>query len=200
QTTLHQILKDWPIISKLCYFALYIIVTAFSLPAGALLTLMGGYLFGVFWGTTLTVTGATIGAIIIFMVARIAGDQLFNKIPSASLNKIGEGIKDNAFYFILTLRFIPVFTFWVVNIAPALVGTKLLPYATATFLGIIPGTFVFSLAGTGIGDLLAQGNDIDLSTILTGNITLALIALGLLSLLPPFIKWLKAKKASRSDQ
>ncbi len=195
QQILENVLSEWPFASAFIYLCFYAAATAFSLPVGVFITLIGGFLFGAIWGTFLTVVGASLGAVIIFVIARIAGDVIAQKCPPGMLEKIRDGIQGNAFYFILTIRLIPVFPFWVVNIAPALLGVGLLPYTIATFIGIIPGTFVFALAGTGIGDLLALSDGgIKIEHILTGKVTFALIGLGLLSLLPPCLKWLKARR------
>ncbi|MEM7073213.1 MAG: TVP38/TMEM64 family protein, partial [Pseudomonadota bacterium] len=196
---LQALVARWPIIAMGVYCLCYAIATGLSLPAGALLTLLGGYIFGAFLGTTLTVIGATAGAMLIFIVARIAGDTLAHKCPSSMLDSMRSGVQENAFYYILTLRLIPVFPFWAVNIAPALLGVRLLPYSIATALGIIPGSFVFSLAGQGLENLLAEGENLDLKQILTGDIALAMAGLAILSLLPPGIKIIKKRRAAKSQ-
>jgi uncharacterized membrane protein YdjX (TVP38/TMEM64 family) len=162
----------------------YILVAAFSIPGGIFLTLTGGFLFGQWIGTTATVVGATIGATILFVMAKSAFGDILRARASGFLEKLRAGFEENAFNYLLTLRLIPAFPFVVVNIAPAFLGVKLRDYVLATFLGIIPGTFVYTSIGVGLGKTLDAGGEPTLSLLAQPEILVALIGLGLLSLLP----------------
>jgi uncharacterized membrane protein YdjX (TVP38/TMEM64 family) len=133
-------------------------------------------------GTTLTVFGATIGATLIFLFARriFGADALDRMGPKA--RALGEGIRRNAASYLLVLRLVPLFPFFLVNLVPAFVGVRLPIYVITTAIGILPGTAVFSLAGAGLGDVLARGGDFDVGSVLTPEILGALIGLALLSL------------------
>jgi uncharacterized membrane protein YdjX (TVP38/TMEM64 family) len=164
------------------YVLLYVVAVAFSVPGAVFITLSGGFLFGAIMGTALTIIGATIGATLIFLFARrIFGPDALDRLgPKASA--LAEGIRRNAASYLLVLRLVPLFPFFLVNLVPAFVGVRLPIYVSTTAIGILPGTAVFSLAGAGLGDVLAQGGDFDVGSVMTPGILGALIGLALLSL------------------
>jgi len=164
------------------YVLLYVVAAAFSVPGAVFITLSGGFLFGAIMGTALTIIGATIGATLIFLFARriFGADALDRLGPKASA--LAEGIRRNAASYLLVLRLVPLFPFFLVNLVPAFVGVRLPIYVITTAIGILPGTAVFSLAGAGLGDVLAQGGDFDIGAVMTPGILGALIGLAFLSL------------------
>lgn len=170
-------------LAALAYVGVYIAAVAFSLPGALLLTLAGGFLFGAVWGTVLTVLAATIGATVIFLFARVIfGDNALEKFgPQA--RKLAANIQKNAWSYLLVLRLVPLFPFFLVNLIPAFAGVGTATYMLTTVFGIIPGTAVFSSAGAGLGTVLAQGGDISIGSILTAEVWFALTGLALLSLL-----------------
>lgn len=164
------------------YVLAYVAGVAFSMPGAVFLTLSGGFLFGAALGTLLTVTGATIGATIIFLFARtLFGENALDRF-GAPAAKLADGIRRNAGSYLLVLRLVPLFPFFFVNLVPAFVGVPLATYVLTTLLGIIPGTAVFSLAGAGLGTVLDQGGAITPASILTREIVGGLIGLAALSL------------------
>jgi len=126
-----------PMLAALVYVAAYIAVVAFSLPGGAVMTLAGGLLFGAFIGACLAVLGATIGASVLFLLARSAFAPLVAGRAEALLGSLRAGLARDGFFYLLSLRLVPVFPFWLLNLAPALLGMRFAPYLAATFLGII---------------------------------------------------------------
>lgn len=169
-------------LAALAFVALYIAVAALSLPGAVILTLSGGLLFGAVAGALLTVCGATTGATLVFLFARrILGDRALDRF-GASAARIAEGLRRNAWSYLLVLRFLPVFPFFLVNLVPAFVGVGLPVFVATTFFGIMPGTFVFSLTGAGLGSVLDAGGPIELRSILTPQILGGLGGLALLSL------------------
>lgn len=184
------------ILAALLFSALYIVVVAFSLPGGAFLTIAAGFLFGPIMGATYVVIAATIGATLLFLIAKTAfGDALRRRMGPA-LQKMEAGFRENAFSYLLVLRLIPLFPFFVVNLVPAFLGVSLRTYFLATLIGIIPGTFVFAQVGAGLGSIFASGESFTVSGILTPDIILALTGLALLSLAPILYKKLRAKRRS----
>jgi uncharacterized membrane protein YdjX (TVP38/TMEM64 family) len=176
------------LLAALAYIGIYTVVVALSLPAGAVLTLAGGLLFGVPWGIVFTVVGATLGATALFLIARSAfGDALKTK-AGPFLASMADGFSKDAFNYLLFLRLVPAFPFWAVNLAPALLGMKLVPYMIATAVGIIPGTSIFSLFGAGLGDVFDRGGEVSLKSVLNPTLVAALIGMGVLSLLPIAIR------------
>ncbi|MDB5412501.1 MAG: hypothetical protein JWR10_836 [Rubritepida sp.] len=170
------------LLAGLAFVAIYAAAVALSIPGAIVLTLAGGFLFGAVAGTLLTVLGATIGATLVFLSARkIFGPDALDRL-GAPAQRLAEGIRRNAASYLLVLRLVPVFPFFLVNLVPAFAGVTLLVYVVTTFLGIIPGTAVFSLAGAGLGSILDAGGTLDLASILTPQIIAALLGLAALSL------------------
>lgn len=164
------------------YLGAYAVVVALSLPAGALMTLAGGFLFGPLWGAALAVLGATLGACLLFLAARHLFGQALAGRAGPFLDKVREGLRNEGFWYLLSLRLLPVVPFWLTNLAPALVGMSFAPYAGATLLGIIPATAVFAGIGAGLGQVLDAGGRPDLSVIFSPGILLPLLGLAALSL------------------
>ena len=173
------------ILALLSFMAVYAVATAISLPGGLILTLTGGYLFGPWIGGGATVVGATIGAVLVFYAVRTSLGEVLRRRAEASggtLKAVIDGVQAGAFGYILTLRLVPLAPFWLVNIAAALAHAPLRAYALATFLGIMPATFIYSGIGAGIGDLIARGETPNAGAIFEPRVLLPLIGLGLLSL------------------
>lgn len=170
------------LLAALAYMVAYVLATALLVPGAVLLTLTGGFLFGAILGTALTVFAATIGAIIIFSTARaVFGANALERFgPRAKA--LVEGLRRNAWSYLLVLRLVPIFPFLLVNIVPAFAGVRLRVFALTTLFGILPGTTVFSLSGAGLGRTLDSGGALDLGAILTPEILIALLALAALSL------------------
>lgn len=139
-------------LAALVYAGVYVVATALSLPLGAALSLLGGWAFGPWWGTLLVVFSATAGASLLFVLARWLGGRSLRAwlVRKEATRRLLEGFEGEAFSYLLALRLIPLFPFWLVNIAPALSRIRLRSYVAATFLGIIPGSFVFVELGAGL--------------------------------------------------
>ena len=196
-------------LAVLAYLGLYIGTVALSLPGATILTVIGGFLFGLMLGGTVAVIGATIGATVIFLVARTAlGEPLLRRAgPRARL--LAEGFRADAFNYLLFLRLVPAFPFFLVNLVPAFAGVRLGPFVAATALGVIPASFVYALAGTGLDSVimaqkktfdgcLAAGRAdcrlaFDPRDVLTPELLGALVALGLLALVPVLVKRVRGR-------
>lgn len=191
--------------SLLAYAGIYITVVALSLPGGALLTLTGGLLFGWIIGGLMTVLAATIGATIIFIIARTSFGEPLAARAGPWLNNLRDGFKENALNYLLFLRLVPAFPFVIVNLAPALLGVPLRTYVIGTFFGIIPGTFAYAYFGRGLDSVLMAGRSahktcveqkstelcdfpFDPSVLITKEIIIAIAALGVIALIPVIIK------------
>lgn len=178
-------------ISPFIYIIIYATLIALSIPVGVILTITGGFLFGSIWGTLYTVTGATLGATLLFLLAQTTLGQPLRDRAGPALTKLSKGFQENAFSYLLTLRLIPLFPFFTVNLVPALLGVPLRTYVIATALGIIPGTYVYTTVGSGIGAVFDRGEELNLQAILNPQIIIALVGLSLLSFLPMIYKKLK---------
>lgn len=195
----------------LAFVGLYIVVVALSLPGGAVMTLSGGLLFGWAVGGAAAVVGATIGATVLFLIARTSLGEGLAARAGPALAKLRRGFQDNALSYLLGLRLVPAFPFVIVNLAAALLGVPLATYVLATFVGIIPGTFAFAVAGDGLDSLIegqaaafdaclaARATDpgllcryhIDPGAILTPKLLAAFVALGVVALIPVAVKRLR---------
>lgn len=178
----------------LCFVLAYALVTAFSLPGGAVMTVFGGYVFGPYLGASYVVIGATAGATVLFLVARSTLGAVLRARAGPFLQKMEAGFQENALSYLLVLRLVPLFPFWLVNLVPAFLGVQLRTYVIGTLLGIIPGTFVFASLGGGIDEVLDTGREPDFDIIFHAKILLPIIGLALLALLPVVYKRLKARK------
>jgi uncharacterized membrane protein YdjX (TVP38/TMEM64 family) len=157
------------------------------------MTLAGGFLFGVPLGASLTVVGATVGATALFLIARSAFGDILRQKAGPFLGRMSEGFGENAFNYLLFLRLVPAFPFWAVNLAPALLGMRLVPFIVATGLGIIPGTVVFTAFGAGLGEIFDAGGEVSLKNVLSPPLLAGLVGLGFLALLPIAVRRWRTK-------
>ena len=172
----------------------YVLVVAFSLPGALIMTLTGGFLFGLVPGALLTVSGATIGAVAIFLAAKTGlGDGLQARMDASSgtLTKIRDGLRENEISYLFLMRLVPAIPFFVANLAPALMGVKLRNYAFTTFFGIMPGSVVYTWVGSGLSEVFARGETPNLGIFFEWQILGPILALCALSALPIVLKRLR---------
>jgi uncharacterized membrane protein YdjX (TVP38/TMEM64 family) len=176
--------------SALALFCLaYVAVAALSIPGATLLSALGGFLFGNMVGTAAVVASATVGATILFTAARAAVGGFFRKRAGPYVRRLEEGFSRNAFSYLLLLRLIPAFPFFIINIASAFTRIRVATFFFATLIGIIPGAFAFVSAGNGLGAIFARGDELKLTgLLLEPEILTPIVALSLLALLPFFLK------------
>jgi uncharacterized membrane protein YdjX (TVP38/TMEM64 family) len=172
------------LLAPLLFMAIYAAVIALSIPGGAVLTLTGGFLFGIALATLYVVVAATAGASLVFLAAKTAlGDSLRAK-AGPWLRRMEAGFRENALNYLLFLRLIPIFPFWLVNLVPAFLGVPFPTFVIATLLGIIPGTLVYASVGNGLGAVFEAGQSPDLGIIFRPAILLPIIGLAVLAVLP----------------
>lgn len=182
-------------LAAVAFMALYAATVVFVPPSGTVLTVTGGFIFGAVLGTGYVVIGATVGATLLFLVARFAlGDWLREKAGSG-IRRMRDGFAENALSYLLVLRLVPLFPFWLVNIAPAFLGVRLGTFVLGTFVGIIPGTAVYAVFGAGLGSILDANQAFTLAGVLTPQVVGALVGLGLLALVPVVYKKIKSRAA-----
>ena len=149
-------------------------------------------MFGIWLGTLCAVIGATLGATAIFLAARAGLGGLAQRAGGV-VGKLEAGFRADAFNYLLVLRLMPVFPFWLVNLVPALVSVRLPIYVLATFRGIIPGTFVYASIGNGLGNVVDEP---DLAILFKPGVLVPIAGLALLALIPVGYKRWRAKKAA----
>lgn len=192
------------------YAATYVAVVALSVPGAVFLTVFGGFLFGWLIGGIVTAVAATVGGTIVFLIARTSLGDILARKAGPRLERIITGLREDAFAYLLFLRLVPIFPFWLVNLAPALVGVSLKTFVLATAIGILPGTFAFSFAGEGLDSViagqkaakqacLAAGRSncamgVHVKALLTPKLVAALAALGLVALTPVIVRrWFRRR-------
>jgi uncharacterized membrane protein YdjX (TVP38/TMEM64 family) len=176
------------------FIAAYVAIVAFSLPGATVATLTGGFLFATFPGALYNITGATIGACLIFLAVRWGlGDRLAARMEAAggAVGRIKAGIDANQWSMLLVMRLVPVVPFFVANLIPAFVGVPLWRFAVTTFVGIIPGAVVYTSVGAGLGEVFAKGQTPDLSIIFAPHVLLPILGLAALAALPMVLKLVK---------
>lgn len=185
------------LLTVLAFILAYIVIVAFSLPGATVATLTGGFLFATFPGVLFNITGATIGATLIFLAARWGlGEKLSQKMDASSgaVKKIKTAIDDNQWEALFLIRLVPAVPFFVANLVPALVGVPLFRFVVTTFLGIIPGALVYTSVGAGLGEVFASGETPDLGIIFEPHILLPILGLCALAALPIVLKAIRGKK------
>jgi len=175
------------LISLSLFMFIYIVVAGLNLPGAVILSLSGGFVFGTTLGTLLAVTGATIGAGLGFLMSRYLLGETLNKKYETQLAKFNNELTSNGYMYMLTLRLIPIFPFFLINILAGLTKLKLRTFLWTSFMGMIPGGFVFVYAGSRLNEI-SSVNDIFSPQILS-----AFILLGLLMLVPVIYKKLKSR-------
>ena len=186
---------------------------AVSFPGASFLTIVGGLIFGWFVGGLLTVFAATAGACVVFLAARSALGTSLRARAGGFAERFSDGFRNNAFSYMLFLRLVPLFPFWLVNIVPALFQMPLGSYCLATLIGILPGTIAYALVGSGLDSViaaqLATNPDclsdptcdltLNTSSVITGELVAAFVALGAISLLPPLLKTVRKQRRTNSS-
>lgn len=173
-----QYTSDHYVLSVFIFVLIYFVQTALSLPGAAIMTLAGGFLFGAVLGTVYVNAGATTGATIAFLAARYLFRDAVESRFGRRLEAIERGFSENAFSYLLTLRFIPIFPFFLVNLAAGLTRISLGTYVVATAVGIIPASFVYANAGRQLGAIETTGD------LASPGVLGAFVLLGLLALVP----------------
>jgi uncharacterized membrane protein YdjX (TVP38/TMEM64 family) len=210
---IHAFIMANRIVSVAIYLAIYVVTIALSLPGGLVLTLSGGFLFGGLVGGAAAAVGATAGAVILFSIAKSAFGEHLTRRAGATAERLAEGFRADAFHYLLFLRLVPVFPFFLVNLVPALVGVRLPTFVAATGIGIIPAAFSLAFLGASLDSVIrAQGAvynaclaagradcklDFNIKAAVTPELLGALAALGVLALIPVAVKRIRARRVAK---
>jgi uncharacterized membrane protein YdjX (TVP38/TMEM64 family) len=182
--------------AALIFVAIYAVAVALSVPGALVLTITGGFLFGPVLGSAYAVIGGTLGAVALFLLVRAGFGEAMRSRAGSTVERLRRGFAENALGYLLFLRLLPIFPFWLVNLAAALLAVPLRTFVIATAIGIIPGSIVYASFGSGLGSLLDAGKPIDLGSVLTPEIVLPLAALALLALAPALYQRLRPSKGT----
>lgn len=184
------------ILSVVAVILIYAALVGISFPGAWILTVISGFLFGTFLGAAAAITGATLGATAIFLVARYAiGDSLSRK-AGPYMQKFEAGLKENELSYLFILRLVPIFPFFIVNIVPALFQVKVRNYVLSTLFGIMPGALVYAGLGNSINTVFEAGEDVKFSGLMTRpSVLVPIIGLICLALIPVIYKQIRASRA-----
>ncbi len=185
------------LLTVLLFIAIYTVVVAFSLPGATIMTLAGGFLFATFPGFLFNVIAATLGATAIFLAARWGfGKQLGAKLEGSEgvVKKIKDGIDENQWSMLFLIRLVPAVPFFLANLIPSFLDVPLRRFVISTFLGIIPGSVVYTSVGAGLGEVFEAGETPNLGIIFEPHILLPILGLCALAVLPIIIKAVRGKK------
>jgi uncharacterized membrane protein YdjX (TVP38/TMEM64 family) len=180
------------VLAVVLFILTYVTQTAFSLPGATVMTLTGGFLFGSVWAALYVNIGATTGATLAFLAARYLFRGWVERRFGDRLAAFQEGFTQNAFNYLLTLRLIPLFPFFIVNLLSGLTRVRVGTYAAATALGIIPGSLAYTFAGRQLSTINS------LAELASPRLLLAFTLLGLLFLMPVvYRKFVRPSKSER---
>jgi uncharacterized membrane protein YdjX (TVP38/TMEM64 family) len=184
-----------PALSLLAYLGVYTLVIALSLPVAAPLTLAGGLLFGTVVGGLAAAAGCTLGGTVLFLACRTAAGDVLRRRAGHRIAEIEAGVRRDAFFYILTLRLLPVTPFGLATVALGFLEIRLLTFVTASFLGILPISFIYASFGSTVNAALAAHRRLNLHSLLEPRIVLALVALAALSLAPIALRAWRRRRA-----
>lgn len=204
------------LLSLALYVLAYVAVVALSLPGALVMTLSGGLLFGWQLGAPAAVVGATIGATLIFLIARSSIGEAIAARAGPAVARLRDGFRDNALSYLLFLRLVPVFPFVIVNLAAAALGVSLRAYLVGTFFGIMPATVAYSYAGSALGRTIERQNalhqaclagapaspdvacpySIDTGALVSREVIIAFALLGVVALIPAIVKSWRSRHAA----
>ena len=185
------------LLTVLLFLGAYVAIVAFSLPGATIASLTGGFLFGIFPGTLFNMIAATLGATGIFLAARWGfGESLGQRIDASQgvVKKIKAGINENEWSMLFLMRLLPIVPFFMANLIPSFLGVPLYRFVVSTFLGIIPGAFIYTSVGAGLGEVFASGKMPNLGIIFEPAILFPILGLAALAALPILINMLRSKK------
>ncbi len=209
RTTLQAFVGKNVLLSIIIYAVIYIFVVALSLPAAGLLTIAGGFVFGWQVSAPVTILAATAGAIIVFQIVKTSLGATIAERAGPFVTKLSGGFAKDAFNYLLFLRLVPAFPFFIVNAVAGICRVDLRTFVSATLIGIVPGTFAFAWLGRGLDSLIesqqraydicvaAQGAancklEFSISGLVTKEILIAFALLGVVALIPVIIRKIKS--------
>ena len=171
------------------YFFIYVAVTALSIPGAAVMTLVAGALFGLWWGLLIVSFASTIGATLAMVIARWLFKQEVESRFKNQIMTINKGIEKDGAFYLFTLRLVPAFPFFAINLAMALTSMNVITFFLVSQVGMLAGTFVFVNAGTELAQVKNP------SDVLSAGLLMSFVLLGVFPLLAKwFVDWVKAQR------
>jgi uncharacterized membrane protein YdjX (TVP38/TMEM64 family) len=187
-----RFVAEAPVLASVLFMTLYAAAVAISLPGVAILTVIGGYLFGWLHGTMLVLVAATVGATGIFLLARSALGDYVRERAAPAVQRFGEGFRRHALSYGFALNVVPIFPYVLIILVPAACGVPLHTFLSGMFLGLVPGTFLFAGIGDRLEEALNSGVPLRLAHFVSPEILLSLTGLAALALLP--VVWRRLRR------
>ena len=197
--TLQSWVANYGTMTAVIFMGIYALAVAFSVPGAVFITIAGGFMFGPYRGTIYVVIGATVGAVGVFLAVKYALGEMLRAKAGPAIKRMEAGFRENEMRYLLILRLVPLFPFWLVNLVPAFLGVSFRTYTIGTLLGIIPGAFVYALVGDGAGAVLDAGEDLNLGIIFEPQFLAPIIGLAVLACIPIVYKKIKGRKDVQSS-
>lgn len=192
QAVMDAFYERQPLTTALYYFLLYIVITGLSLPGAAILTLAGGAIFGLLWGTVIVSFASTIGATLAFLFSRYLFRDAIQGRFADKLTAINRGMAEEGAFYLFTLRLVPIFPFFIINLVMGLTPIKALTFFLVSQAGMLAGTIVYVNAGTQIAKIE------QLKDIASPELILSFVLLGIFPLLAKkTVDYLKRRKIRR---
>ncbi|MCY4321351.1 MAG: TVP38/TMEM64 family protein [Bdellovibrionaceae bacterium] len=179
--SLFSFYENSPLLFIFIYFCIYVFCATLSIPGAPLLTLVSGFLFDFWIGSLVVSLGSTLGAVFAFLISRFLMADFVEKKLSKKLIKINEGLKKDGVMYLFSLRIIPIFPYFMVNILLGVTSISLKKFTIGSFLGMLPGTFVYVNAGKQLNNISS------ISQIFSLEVIFSFI---LLAFLPWILKWI----------
>lgn len=189
-----------PVLASIVFMILYAAAVAISVPGVAILTMLGGYLFGWFHGSALVLIGTAAGASGVFLLAQSALGHRVRTRAAPAMQRFAHGFRRDALSYGFAMNVVPIFPYGLIIVVPAACGVPLHTFLAGMFLGLVPGTLVFAGLGDGLGEVLASGAPVRLADLITSEIVLALSGLSILALLPVVWRTLGSRSHRASDK
>ena len=197
----HALLTGWAhnhfLMTSIGFMLCYALAVAISIPGATFFTLAGGLLFGTVVGSIYIIVSATFGAAMVFLAVQHAFAFSLARRAGPFAKKLEAGFQENAFSYLIVLRLVPIFPFWLINIIPALLGMRFKSYVLATLIGVMPGTIIYTSIGSGFSSILKAGEKPDLGIFLEPQIILPLVGLAVLAMLPVAYKHFQKRRRER---
>lgn len=186
-----------PLLAGLAFLGLYMAVAALALPGAVWLSLGSGLIFGTFWGGTLSLFGALAGATILFVAARTALADMLLRRAGARLQKLQAGFAKDAASWMLIVRLIPLFPFFLVNLGAALAGLRLSLFVWTSFVGMAPAAYIYAGLGNGLSQVVRLNAPPNLNLFARADLLLPLLGLAILASLPMLWRLWQERRAPK---
>lgn len=177
QAVIDAYYRSNPVKTGLIYVFIYITVTSISLPTSAIMTLTGGAIFGLLWGTMLASIASTSGAVIAFLSSRFVFRDAIQKRFSDKLTSVNKGIEKDGAVYLFTMRLVPIFPYFIINPVMGLTPIRTITFSFITLIGMLPASIVFVNAGTQIARITQPGD------VMSPELIASLVLLGIFPLL-----------------